>query len=104
MVKGTIVVGGLYVVSPVDLIPGIIPVAGQLDDLVVLLLALRTAIRTCPPGVAEEHLKRAGLTQTDFETDLRAVRDTTIWLAQKGIRATARIAAAGSRRLRALFG
>ena len=37
MVKGTIVVGGLYVVSPVDLIPGIIPVAGQLDDLVVLV-------------------------------------------------------------------
>ena len=44
-VKATIAVGGVYVVSPIDLVPGIIPVAGQLDDLVVLLLALRTAIR-----------------------------------------------------------
>lgn len=102
-VKATIAVGGVYVVSPLDLIPGIIPVAGQLDDLAVLLLALRAAIRACPPAVAEEHLRRAGLNETDFDTDLRAVRDTAVWLAQKGIRATGRMAARGGRRLRALL-
>src|SRR5262245_48389218 len=56
-VKAALAVGGAYVISPIDLVPGIIPVAGQLDDLVVLLIALRTAIRACPPGVAEEQLR-----------------------------------------------
>lgn len=102
-VKATIVVGGVYAVSPVDLVPGIIPVAGQLDDLVVILLSLRAAIRACPPGVAADHLARAGLTEADFDNDLRAVRDTTVWLAQKGIRATSRLAARGGRRLRGLL-
>jgi uncharacterized membrane protein YkvA (DUF1232 family) len=102
-VKAAIAIGGVYVISPIDLVPGIIPVAGQLDDLVVLLVTLRTAIRACPPEVAEEHLRRAGVTEADIETDLRAVRDTAVWLAQKGIRATGRIAARGGRRLRALL-
>src|SRR5215216_4951978 len=54
-VKATLLVGGAYAISPIDLVPGIIPVAGQLDDLAVVLLALRTAIRACPPEVAAEH-------------------------------------------------
>ncbi|HEY7031129.1 MAG TPA: DUF1232 domain-containing protein [Thermomicrobiales bacterium] len=102
-VKATLAVGGVYVVSPVDLVPGIIPVAGQLDDLVVLLLALRAALNACPPEVAAEHLRRAGVGEDDFDNDLRAVRDTAVWLAQEGIRATGRIAARGGRRLRALL-
>lgn len=102
-VKATIAVGGIYAISPIDLIPGIIPVAGQIDDLVVLLLALRRAVRTCAPEVAEEHLRRAGLTVEDFDNDLRAVRDTAIWLAHKGIRATRRFVASSGRRLRSLW-
>lgn len=103
-VKATIAVGGAYVISPIDLVPGLIPVAGQLDDLVVLLVALRRALKSCPPEVADEHLKRAGLTMDDFDTDLKAVKDTAMWLAQKGLRATGRMAAKGGRRLRQLFG
>src|SRR3712207_6363690 len=72
-VKATIAVGGAYVISPIDLVPGLIPVAGQLDDLVVLLVALRRALKSCPPEVADENLKRAGLTMDDFDTDLKAV-------------------------------
>ena len=102
-VKATIAVGGIYAISPIDLVPGIIPIAGQLDDLVVLLVTLRQAVRACPPEVAAEHLQRAGLTEADFATDLRAVRDTTVWLAQKGLRATGRMAVRGGRRLRALL-
>src|SRR5688572_14746864 len=48
-VKAMLAVGGVYAISPIDLVPGIIPVAGQLDDLVVVLVALRAAIRACPP-------------------------------------------------------
>ncbi len=35
-----IAAAALYILSPVDLIPDIVPVAGWADDLVVLLLAL----------------------------------------------------------------
>ena len=60
-VKANVLVGGAYAVSPVDLVPGVIPVAGQLDDMVVILVALRRALRACPPGLAAEHLSRVGL-------------------------------------------
>jgi uncharacterized membrane protein YkvA (DUF1232 family) len=103
-VKAMIAVGGAYVISPIDLVPGIIPVAGQLDDLVVLLMTLRHALKSCPPDVAEENLKRAGLTVDDFDTDLKAVKDTAVWLAQKGIQATSRVAARSGRRIRQLLG
>lgn len=103
-VKAMLAVGGVYAISPIDLVPGIIPVAGQLDDLVVVLMSLRTAIRACPPEVAAEHLGRAGITEADFDHDLRAVRDTAVWLARKGIRATGRLAVRGGRRLKALLG
>ena len=42
-------VGLLWVVSPVDLIPEFIPVLGPLDDVLVVALVLRYAVRTCPP-------------------------------------------------------
>src|SRR3954470_3547948 len=56
--KVALAVGGVYAISPVDLVPGIIPVAGQLDDLVVVLFAIRTAVRACSPEMATLHLER----------------------------------------------
>jgi uncharacterized membrane protein YkvA (DUF1232 family) len=101
--KALLAVGGIYTVSPVDLVPGIIPVAGQLDDMVVLLLALRTAIRACPPEVAAAHLERAGLTKADFDTDLAAAKDTARWLAKRGYRASRSFASWGGQRISALW-
>ncbi len=37
-----------YVVSPIDLVPDFIPVAGQMDDLVMLALALHLLIESVP--------------------------------------------------------
>jgi uncharacterized membrane protein YkvA (DUF1232 family) len=48
----------LYVAMPFDLIPDFIPVLGQLDDLVVLGIAAWVLVRSIPPEVIEEHLKR----------------------------------------------
>jgi len=40
---------GLWVLSPIDLIPEFLPVIGPLDDVVVVALALRYAARRIPP-------------------------------------------------------
>jgi uncharacterized membrane protein YkvA (DUF1232 family) len=97
--KTTVLLAGAYAVSPIDLVPGIVPVAGQLDDLLVLLHALRRAVRACPEPVAAELLGRAGLSLDDFERDLAACRATVRWLAVRGVRLGRRLAAAGGRRL-----
>jgi len=49
-----IVVAGLWVLSPIDLIPEFIPVIGPLDDVVVVALALRYAARRVPPEVLRQ--------------------------------------------------
>jgi len=46
-----IIIAGLWVASPVDLIPEFIPVLGPLDDIVVVALALRYAGRQVPREV-----------------------------------------------------
>jgi uncharacterized membrane protein YkvA (DUF1232 family) len=46
-----IVLAGIWVASPIDLIPEFIPVIGPLDDIVVVALALRYAGRQVPREV-----------------------------------------------------
>jgi uncharacterized membrane protein YkvA (DUF1232 family) len=41
----------LWVVSPIDLVPEFLPVVGALDDVVVVAVALRLALRRVPPEV-----------------------------------------------------
>jgi uncharacterized membrane protein YkvA (DUF1232 family) len=76
--------GAAYTISPLDPVPGIIPVVGQLDDLTVLLLSLRQALRGSPPEIAAEHLGRVGLSFATIDADLQTVRATAVWLAQTG--------------------
>lgn len=44
----------LWAISPIDLIPEFLPVIGPLDDIVVVALALRYAVRQVPPEVVSE--------------------------------------------------
>ncbi len=88
-------VGGLYLVSPIDLVPGIIPVAGQLDDLYVLLRALRQALHSAPADVSARHLHKVDLTMAHVEADIRAIEETTVWLVRKGVNAGGRAATKG---------
>jgi len=48
-VKIVVAFAGLWVLSPIDLIPEFLPVIGPLDDVVVVALALRYAARRIPP-------------------------------------------------------
>jgi uncharacterized membrane protein YkvA (DUF1232 family) len=49
--KVAILIAGIWVASPIDLIPEFIPVIGPLDDIVVVALALRYAGRQVPREV-----------------------------------------------------
>ncbi|GIM85839.1 YkvA family protein [Salinispora arenicola] len=49
--KVAVLIAGLWVASPVDLIPEFLPVIGPLDDIVVVALALRYAGRQVPREV-----------------------------------------------------
>jgi uncharacterized membrane protein YkvA (DUF1232 family) len=94
--KAALGLGLGYVISPVDLIPGIIPVLGQLDDLTALLLALRTTLSACTPEHAAEHLEHAGLSASALDADIRTVQVAAVWL-------VASAAALAIKPVRALF-
>ena len=53
-VKFAVAFAGLWVLSPIDLIPEFLPVIGPLDDVVVVALALRYASRRIPPEALVE--------------------------------------------------
>jgi uncharacterized membrane protein YkvA (DUF1232 family) len=50
--------GLLYLLSPIDLIPDFaLPGLGEVDDIVVLLIALKAFVDLSPPGIVREHLE-----------------------------------------------
>jgi uncharacterized membrane protein YkvA (DUF1232 family) len=55
--RARLVLGGLllYLVSPIDLVPDFVPVAGQLDDAIVLALGLRWLLRSAGPAIVTAH-------------------------------------------------
>ena len=48
-----------YALSPIDLIPDVIPVIGHLDDLVLVPLGILLVVRLVPPEILEEHRRAA---------------------------------------------
>jgi uncharacterized membrane protein YkvA (DUF1232 family) len=52
--KLAVAIAGLWVLSPIDLIPEFLPVIGPLDDVIVVALALRFAARRVPRDVLFE--------------------------------------------------
>jgi uncharacterized membrane protein YkvA (DUF1232 family) len=48
---------GLYILSPIDIIPDVLVGLGQLDDLAVLVLGVKLFIELSPRDVVQEHLR-----------------------------------------------
>lgn len=71
----------LYIISPIDLIPGFIPVLGQLDDIIVALSALLRELKRLPSDKRNEYLGRVNLQIGTIESDLDAAKWLTVYLA-----------------------
>jgi uncharacterized membrane protein YkvA (DUF1232 family) len=46
---------GVYVLSPIDFMPDVLPLIGQIDDIAVILAGVALFIQLCPPDVVDEH-------------------------------------------------
>jgi uncharacterized membrane protein YkvA (DUF1232 family) len=95
--KAAVAAAAGYLASPIDLVPGFVPVLGQLDDLAVALAAIWFALAGLSPERRRAHLEAASLSDADLSDDLRTVGATSAWIVRASARTTARVAVAGGR-------
>lgn len=70
-----------YALSPIDLIPDVIPVLGYLDDLILVPLGIILVLRMIPPVVLEECRQQASRRQVNLSPkSWMAVVIVAIWL------------------------
>lgn len=77
-VKTIPIMGFLYLLWPIDLLPDLFPALGQLDDIAVILLALNWFIQVCPSDIVEE-IRQGGRTgRSNADDDAISARYTVI--------------------------
>ena len=54
-VRARVVLLGVYLALPIDLVPDFIPVVGYADDVVVVILVLRSVTRRAGPEALDRH-------------------------------------------------
>jgi uncharacterized membrane protein YkvA (DUF1232 family) len=89
--RAAVLAGTAYVISPIDLVPGIIPVVGQLDDLLIALGVIKLALNGLKPELRLDVLMTAGLTEDDIGTDARTSAGIAAWLGRTTVRLGVRI-------------
>jgi len=58
MAKVLLLAGAVYAVSPLDFLPDVMPLLGQVDDLTIFAMVCRMFIQLCPREVVDEHISR----------------------------------------------
>jgi uncharacterized membrane protein YkvA (DUF1232 family) len=84
-----------YVLSPIDLVPGFVPVVGQLDDLIVAIAALRFALAGLSPARRRAHLGSVGLSEEVLAEDVSVMGDVGMWALDTGARTGLAVAEVG---------
>ena len=59
-----------YSISPIDLIPGFIPVLGQIDDVYFALKLLKKALAVCPEDISKKHMENCSVTLEAIDSDI----------------------------------
>jgi uncharacterized membrane protein YkvA (DUF1232 family) len=95
--RAALVGAAAYLVSPIDAVPGVIPLVGQLDDLLVIFAAIRFALAGMSEAQRAQHLGQAGLTDDDLAADLRAMAAVGSWMVRGAISVGRRLTEAGLR-------
>lgn len=77
------VAGGVaaYALSPIDLIPDVIPVLGYLDDLLIVPAGIWLAVRMIPPALMVEFRRAAAMRAMPPVSRRAAVVIVGLWLA-----------------------
>jgi len=88
--RAALAAAAAYLVSPIDLVPGFIPVAGQLDDAAVILIAIGLALRSMQPPERAAALAEVGVSTDDIDDDLQTIRETYAWMGRNGIKVAVR--------------
>ncbi|MBC8184438.1 DUF1232 domain-containing protein [candidate division KSB1 bacterium] len=56
--KGILLLALAYAISPLDLIPDfIMPIIGQIDDIIILIAASKYFLKNCPAQIVDEHVQ-----------------------------------------------
>lgn len=63
------ILGLLYVISPLDLLPETIPVIGALDDLAVLAMVIPKLMKEVDKFLLWEGMQKEGITTIDIEAE-----------------------------------
>ena len=60
----------LYTIAPVDIVPDVLPVLGQMDDLAVIMLGVRAFLHFAPPAVVGRYeAEQNGITVVEGEVE-----------------------------------
>jgi len=70
-----------YALSPIDLIPDVIPLLGYLDDLVIVPLGLLLVLRRVPAEVLDDARQRAAAAATRPVSRAMAAIIVVVWVA-----------------------
>ena len=72
--KALLGLAGVYIVSPIDLVPEAIPFIGAIDDVAVMVVAVDVFLEGLPATIVDEKLAELGMTRAELDSDLGRVR------------------------------
>jgi uncharacterized membrane protein YkvA (DUF1232 family) len=71
----------VYALSPIDLIPDLIPVLGYLDEVILLPIAILLVVKLIPPPIMAEHRAAAEAAEAQPTSRIGAAFIIGLWIA-----------------------